>query len=113
VGIRRWLHKRRVEKQVQFFMDYIQQQLESGVHPDDLLVYEVSKPVEWDVPLQCWKISFILELSVGELVYLESGRGGAKEHARVVDALGDGWYSVRFDVDNRLLDLDVDVNGKE
>lgn len=106
--INRWRTKRRVKKQIDALMNYIEEQLNAGVHPDDMLVYEINKAIEWDVAGGFWKIYFSgeamgLSLPVGELVYLVtgSGRGGCAEHARVVEALGDGWYSVRFDVENR------------
>lgn len=101
---RRWQTKRRVEKQVEALMKHIQEQLDAGVHPSDMLVYEIDKAIEWDRGLQSWKIYFPLEdvpLEVGELVFLMRGRGDAKEHARVVEALDGSWYTVRFDVENR------------
>lgn len=105
--ISRWRTKRRVQKQMNLLMEYIEKQLDAGVHPEDLLIYEISSEILWDVPLQSWKIFFDgseygIELGEGELIYLLRGRGGAEEHARVISALDrDGWYSVRFDVENR------------
>lgn len=106
--ISQWRMKRRVKKQVDALMNYIEEQLNAGVHPDDMLVYEIDKAVQWDQAGQFWKVYFSghaldIILPVGELVYLVSGsgRGGCAEHARVVSSLSDGWYSVRFDVENR------------
>lgn len=111
--IRRWRTKRRVKRQMEALLAYIEQQLEAGVHPNDMLVYEIRSAVEWDVPLQAWKIYFSGEelgitLEVDELVYLVRGmgRGGSEEHARVIDEIGDGWYTVRFDVKNRTVEAD-------
>ena len=102
--IRRWKDKRRMKREVQALIDYIQGELERGVHPNDLLVYSLPSPVEWDQEGQFWKVlcdDTDIVLQVDELIELKSGRGGAKEGARIVEDLGGGWYSLRYDVDNR------------
>lgn len=97
-----------MQKRVDEVMNFIYAELEKGTHPDDIMVWKLEGAIEWDQGLQSWKIdmsSVDLEEELGlqkdELVYLIHGRGDAEEHARVVGALGDGWYSLRFDVENR------------
>jgi hypothetical protein len=94
-----WRIERRARKEARKLLGFILAELDKGVPVGDLFVYVVRRPVLWKQQGGFWYIELDDDLEPGQKLTLLSGRGGAKEDARVVERIGDGEYSVTFDVD--------------
>jgi hypothetical protein len=97
----RIIYKRTLKRRITEIMEYVEAELERGVHPNDLLVYSLSAEVFWNQELQVWTVQSELRHETDELIELVSGRGGAVEGARIVEHLGGLVHSLRFDIDVR------------
>ena len=94
-----WRIERRARKQARELLAFILAELDKGVPIGDLFVYNIEKPVLWKQKEGFWYVESEDHFEPRQKLYLLCGRGGAKEYARVVEALGGDEYSVTFDMD--------------
>lgn len=108
--IKEWKRRRDIKRGFNIIVGMLEEHLESGKRLDTFLVPHFAEPVEWNTPGQYWFISVTdpedavyIDLRMGMIIVLDSGRGGAQEPAMIVERVesfdgGGGVYRLSFDL---------------
>ena len=91
--------ERRARKEARALFDFILSELDRGVPPRDLFVYNIEQSVLWNKEGSFWYVECAERLEPGQKVKLLSGRGGAEEEARIVEWLGGDEYSITYEME--------------
>jgi hypothetical protein len=93
-------------------MMYVLEEMADGKRVEDIVMYHIPNPVEWDQAAQKWTVKFAVPLGEGQWVLLQSGRGGMEEEANLYGAkyvpeLDTYVYEIRFQTKTKTKGEDV------